>query len=371
MTTSVSLLDVSKAAGVSISTASRVICGKAAGNRIRPSTQNRVLAIARELGYQPNLMARDVVLGKPFRGEKPQKSGVVNQPQMTGIAAKRQKIDVLLSPVSSADTLNVIPCLIPVLAAAGYGLAIQTVPADPVAAAGQLPQMIDAEVVGILCCPSIYSVVSTFSGGKYPVLVLWQGAGQAIIAKSAGQGVPGGEPVKPAQMPPIPIMPVPVLAPKVTPKPVVIETPLPQTPAKPIPPVIAVTPETAIPPPIAVTPETAIPPPQAPPPVSIVEPITPVAEAPVPASPPEIEGPPVLEPEPVIPATATPPILPEPPAIAVTPEPPVPPPQEPPPVSIVEPITPVAETPVPAATPEIATPVLDPETGSLPVAPGS
>ena len=360
MTTSVSLLDVSKAAGVSISTASRVICGKAAGNRIRPSTQNRVLAAARELGYQPNLMARDMVLGKPFRGEKPQKSGVVNQPQMTGIAAKRRTIDVLLSPVTSADTLNVIPCLIPVLAAAGYGLAIQTVPADPVAAAGQLSQMIDAEVVGILCCPSIYSVVSTFSGGKYPVLVLWQGAGQAIIAKSAGQGVPGGEPVKPAQMPPIPIMPVPVLAPKVTPKPVVIETPLPQTPAKPIPP------------PIAVTPETAIPPPQAPPPVSIVEPAAPVVETPVPVATPEIEAPPVLEPEPVIPAAATPPILPEPPVIAVTPETPVPPPQEPPPVLEAEPATPVVETPVPAATPDVAaTPVLDPETGSLPVAPGS
>lgn len=133
---SVSLFDVSKAAGVSISTASRVICGKAAGNRIRQSTQNRVLAVARELGYQPNLSTRDIVFGKPFRGEQSQRSVAVNQTQMIGIAAKRQKIDVLLSPVTSADTLIVIPSLILVLDAAGYGLVIQTVPADPVATAG-------------------------------------------------------------------------------------------------------------------------------------------------------------------------------------------------------------------------------------------
>lgn len=46
--------DVAKAAGVNKSTVSRVLNGKADSCRIPPVTQNRVRAVASQLGYQRN-----------------------------------------------------------------------------------------------------------------------------------------------------------------------------------------------------------------------------------------------------------------------------------------------------------------------------
>ena len=177
MNSPVSLFDVAKAAGVSVSTVSRVVCGKATSNRIPASTQNRVSAIARELGYQPNLTARDMVLGKPFRGVKPQNGISDHKSQMTEERPPRRQVGVILTPTSSANTLNLIPGLIPVLAAAGYGLAIYTVPADP----GQLHQVLGDGVAGLLSCPSVYSAVSAQMAGTCPVIVLWPGAGKAML----------------------------------------------------------------------------------------------------------------------------------------------------------------------------------------------
>lgn len=55
---SVTLKQIAERANVSVTTVSRVINGRATGVPIRNETRERILAIASELGYRPNLMAR-------------------------------------------------------------------------------------------------------------------------------------------------------------------------------------------------------------------------------------------------------------------------------------------------------------------------
>lgn len=50
--------DIAKAAGVSQSTVSRVLSGSASAVAIGPDTRERILAVARDLGYRPNPLAR-------------------------------------------------------------------------------------------------------------------------------------------------------------------------------------------------------------------------------------------------------------------------------------------------------------------------
>ena len=55
---SVTLRDVAQESGVSITTVSRILNGRATGVPIREETRQRVLVVAAELGYKPNLLAR-------------------------------------------------------------------------------------------------------------------------------------------------------------------------------------------------------------------------------------------------------------------------------------------------------------------------
>lgn len=57
----VSLSDVAKAAGVSVTTASFVLNGHVEDKRISPQTAERVLRAVRELGYVPNVAARKLI----------------------------------------------------------------------------------------------------------------------------------------------------------------------------------------------------------------------------------------------------------------------------------------------------------------------
>ena len=54
----VTLKDIAKRSGVSITTASRILNNRESGIPIREETRQRVLSIAAELGYKPNLLAR-------------------------------------------------------------------------------------------------------------------------------------------------------------------------------------------------------------------------------------------------------------------------------------------------------------------------
>ena len=57
----VTLRDIAKACAVDVSTASRALRGDM---RVKPATRERVQATAEELGYKPNLAARNLVTGK-------------------------------------------------------------------------------------------------------------------------------------------------------------------------------------------------------------------------------------------------------------------------------------------------------------------
>lgn len=68
---SVTLRDVAERSGVSITTVSRILNGRASGVPIREETRERVLAAAAEMGYKPNLLARGL------RGSKSSLLGVI------------------------------------------------------------------------------------------------------------------------------------------------------------------------------------------------------------------------------------------------------------------------------------------------------
>jgi hypothetical protein len=210
MSYQVSMNDVSKAANVSISTVSLVVNGKADRRRISPATQERVRAVARQLGYQPNQLARDIVLGrgKPPRGIPDKKS------QMAEIKADRRQIGLILSAASSTDSLNVIPGLTSILDAAGYRLIFVTVSTDPAAARVRVIRFLADGLAGILCCPTVYpaalaTVAETYPdpGRRVPVIVLWPGAGQAMMRAIENPGSSeafSNSPIPPVQMvPPI------------------------------------------------------------------------------------------------------------------------------------------------------------------------
>ena len=65
------LRDVAQGSGVSITTVSRILNGRESGVPIREETRQRVLAVAAELGYKPNLLARGL------RGSRSSLLGVI------------------------------------------------------------------------------------------------------------------------------------------------------------------------------------------------------------------------------------------------------------------------------------------------------
>src|SRR6059036_2453453 len=68
---STTLRDVAERSGVSVTTASRILNGRATGVPIRDDTRERVLTAAADLGYKPNLLARGL------RGSRSSLIGVI------------------------------------------------------------------------------------------------------------------------------------------------------------------------------------------------------------------------------------------------------------------------------------------------------
>jgi LacI family transcriptional regulator len=67
----ITLRDVARGSGVSITTVSRILNGRESGVPIRDDTRQRVLAVAAELGYKPNMLARGL------RGSRSSLLGVI------------------------------------------------------------------------------------------------------------------------------------------------------------------------------------------------------------------------------------------------------------------------------------------------------
>jgi LacI family transcriptional regulator len=69
----VTLKDIAERAGVSTTTVSRILNGRETGVPIREETREKVLSVAAELGYRPNIMAR------ALRGSRSSLIGVIAQ----------------------------------------------------------------------------------------------------------------------------------------------------------------------------------------------------------------------------------------------------------------------------------------------------
>ena len=307
MSTNVSIKDVAEAAGVSKSTVSRVINGMGKATRISPSTQDRVRAVAGQLGYRTNLVAQNISLGK----------GISIDPRLPEQETPRNLtgfIGLVLSTTSSADALALIPSLDPVLSAAGYRLIVITVPDDPAVGQARVAELLTAGVAGLLCCPTLYPTVLETVAGTHPVIVLWAGAAKAVVSVLNGECVEQDAQSNPVATP-VTATPSPVVAESITP----------------------------------ITPTTHA---QQPQPGIITKP---VIATPPPVSPPSIPPPPLVVTEPTPPAsTPEPPptILPETPSPASEPEPP---PQ------IQYPVVPPVEAPPPVVVPETTPPAMTPE----------
>jgi transcriptional regulator with XRE-family HTH domain len=236
MNSCVTVQDVATAAGVNRSTVSRVLSGKAAQGRISPDTQNRIRSIASQLGYQAGAFVR-------YRAAKPLRGNLNEQPPTAGEAERR--MGLILAPDSPASSLSFIPSLVPPMATAGYELVIVTIPADPIAARKRMRQLIDEGVTGLFCCPSVYAAAlevagsskpltpAAFPATRTPVIVLWQGAGKAMLAAVGSQQLAVGSQKDPQVFIPTTSVPPPVVAspPPVAPKPPVVAT---EPPTKPV-----------------------------------------------------------------------------------------------------------------------------------------
>ena len=249
----VSHQSIATAAGVDISTVSRVLSGKGKQGRIRPDTQARIWAVARQLGYRRSANTRF--------------AKTPAAPSSSAAAAlPGRQIGLVISVSSSTATLALIPGLEPVLASGGLKLLVITLPSDAEAGQQRVAQLAQ-ECAGILCCPSVYPSVSAIVTNQRPVMVLWQEAGKAMLT-ALGLVTTSVPPSNPLTNPP-PAAVKPAAASAFVPPPVV----KPPTPASP---------PLATPIPVAPMLEA-----EAPPPVLVPEPApVPLQESPAPVLPP-------------------------------------------------------------------------------------
>jgi LacI family transcriptional regulator len=105
--TEATLADVARAAGVALSTASRILNGES-GHRVAAATRDRVLAAARQLSYRPNAIARGLRTARTFTLgiAVPQLENPVFPQIIVGAeaAARERGYSLLISHVAESDT---------------------------------------------------------------------------------------------------------------------------------------------------------------------------------------------------------------------------------------------------------------------------
>jgi len=247
MSNAASVLEIARAAGVSKTTVSLVLNGKGDQARIAHTTQERVRAIARQLDTQtgpgvPLPVEAEAVPDNP----KPEPN------------IKYRELGLVLSTTSLEASLSLVLGQEPILAAEGFRVVLVIAPADPESARRRILSLIQSGISGILCCPTVYSTVSTTAAGTCPVIALSPWAADSLlktlgVARPAEQPKPisaqppkpepvkippatvasaidGSSPVKPSVPPPSQVIPTqtpPTPVPIPIPEPVVIETPVP------------------------------------------------------------------------------------------------------------------------------------------------
>jgi len=208
MSNYISLQRVAEAAGVAVSTVSRVLSGRGNLCRITPETQRRIQLVAQQLGYRRAANIRFTKMAK-----------LAIAPALSATPGSKE-ISLVISTHSPTSTLSLIPELEPVLARGGLKLVVVTLPPEAEAGRQRIARLIQ-ECLGIICCPSVYAPVSTAIANQRPVIVLWQGAGVAMMkALNVSSNVTPVEvePVStPAFVPPPVVTPPPMTEPAPSP----------------------------------------------------------------------------------------------------------------------------------------------------------
>lgn len=189
----ITIRDIAEAAGVSHAAVSRVLNGRPIGIRVSSTTSARILAIARQSGYRPNRIARDMAL--------------------------RRETTLGLVLASGGDDISdeYLPAMDAVLAAAGYRLLLLFLPGDPSVARDRVTSLLHDGIAGVLCSPVAMPVVIQVVSGDCPVVAVGKGAGEAML-RALGVAVPV------TVTPPPPVKPAPIIVAAVpsSPKPVVV-----------------------------------------------------------------------------------------------------------------------------------------------------
>ncbi len=152
----VTIPDIAFAAGVSRTTVSLVMNGKAAQYRISTATRQRVEAVIAQSGYQPNRMARNMRLG-------------------------RGTLVGLILVEGTPDVGGLIAGLEPALAGAGYSLVVSSVSFDPATVRERIQRLNHDGLAGLIYGPGI-------PVGPAPILA---GLGPTIILGLPAAGLPG------------------------------------------------------------------------------------------------------------------------------------------------------------------------------------
>ena len=414
MNSQVTLKDVANAVGLSETTVSLVVNGKAARRGITPATQARVTAAIRQLGYQPDLVNRTIALHQAVPRATAQPDGISNgRFQIAETEPIGRQIGLVLSTTSQTNTVALIPGVEQTFTEAGYRLNIAVTPADPASARERIGQLLREGPAGILACPSVYAVATATvaeacpepSRMTCPVIVLWQDAAKAMLTKlgvrSAERGMaattvlttgtapaaiptpatpaphpivtPTETPTTPGAIPVRPVTPIPVPVPSPSkPPPIIVET-RPQAPTithgtTPIETPQAQEPAIATPNPVFADTTPATPAPTPKPAIEVTSPVSPPME--------EVSESPTLEPEPVsVPEPETPPepvptpvtelVMTEEPIIEPTPEPVIIETPTPEPVFEEKPLTTPSPEPVPSPV-IVPEPIVTPPIAEIP-----
>ncbi len=152
----VTIQDIAVSAGVSPTTVSMVLNGKAAQYRICTATRQRVEAVIAQSGYQPNRVARNMRLG-------------------------RGTLVGLILAEGTPDVGELMAGLEPVLAAAGYSLVVVSGGTDPVTTGERIRRLNHDGLAGLIYGPG-------FSVGASPLLA---GLGPTMILGLPVGGLPG------------------------------------------------------------------------------------------------------------------------------------------------------------------------------------
>lgn len=149
---SVTLADISRQAGVSITTVSKVLAGKAAPFRISKKTQENVWRVARELNYTPDLHARSLRAGRS------------------------NQIGIIVAHFNDLWYGQVIHAIEAVLDSRGYGFLINSVEEDPSKLSDQVSRMRANRAEGLIIVGSRLALTDDIAillkKAKLPVMLV-------------------------------------------------------------------------------------------------------------------------------------------------------------------------------------------------------